>query len=122
MLSLGYLDNQGVMNRWNLDSSTQKINFRTNLEAKIVKWMTVGTRLYGQKQDYGMANISNGFKYLYQTTPGVYPGEPNYWGRPALASEESSNANNIFGQIGGSYRFQYRMASQRFSLRNYHSL
>ena len=81
MLSLGYLDNQGVMNRWNLDSSTQKINFRTNLEAKIVKWMTVGTRLYGQKQDYGMANISNGFKYLYQTTPGVYPGEPNYWGR-----------------------------------------
>ncbi len=37
------------MNRWNLDSSTQKINFRTNLEAKIVKWMTVGTRLYGTK-------------------------------------------------------------------------
>ena len=64
MLSLGYLDNQGVMNRWNLDSSTQKINFRTNLEAKIVKWMTVGTRLYGQKQDYGMANISNGFPPL----------------------------------------------------------
>ena len=105
MLSLGYLDNQGVMNRWNLDSSTQKINFRTNLEAKIVKWMTVGTRLYGQKQDYGMANISNGFKYLYQTTPGVYPGEPNYWGRPALASEESSNANNIFGQMAGATGF-----------------
>ena len=105
MLSLGYLDNQGVMNRWNLDSSTQKINFRTNLEAKIVKWMTVGTRLYGQKQDYGMANISNGFKYLYQTTPGVYPGEPNYWGRPALASEESSNANNIFGQMTGATGF-----------------
>lgn len=105
MLSLGYLDNQGVMNRWNLDSSTQKINFRTNLEAKIVKWMTVGTRLYGQKQDYGMANISNGFKYLYQTTPGVYPGEPNYWGRAALASEESSNANNIFGQMTGATGF-----------------
>ena len=105
MLSLGYLDNQGVMNRWNLDSSTQKINFRTNLEAKIVKWMTVGTRLYGQKQDYGMANISNGFKYLYQTTPGVYPGEPNYWGRAALASEESSNANNIFGQMAGATGF-----------------
>ena len=99
------LDNQGVMNRWNLDSSTQKINFRTNLEAKIVKWMTVGTRLYGQKQDYGMANISNGFKYLYQTTPGVYPGEPNYWGRAALAGEESSNANNIFGQMAGATGF-----------------
>lgn len=105
MISLGYLDNQGVMNRWNLDSSTQKINFRTNLEAKVLKWMTVGTRIYGQKQDYGMANISNGFKYLYQTTPGVYPGEPNYWGRAALASEESSNANNIFGQMAGGTGF-----------------
>lgn len=122
MLSLGYLDNQGVMNRWNLDSSTQKINFRTNLEAKIVKWMTVGTRLYGQKQDYGMANISNGFKYLYQTTPGVYPGEPNYWGRAALASEESSNANNIFGQMAGATGFNTVWRRQRISLRNYHSL
>lgn len=105
MLSLGYLDNKGVMNRWNLDSSTQKINFRTNLEADITKWLKVGTRLYGQKQDYGMANISNGFKYLYQTTPGVYPGEPNYWGRAALAGEESSNANNIFGQMAGATGF-----------------
>lgn len=105
MLSVGYLDNQGIMNRWNLDSSTQKIDFRTNLEAKVLKWLTVGTRLYGQKQNYGLANISNGFNYLYQTTPGVYPGEPDYWGRAALASEESSNANNLFGQMAGSTGF-----------------
>ncbi len=101
LVSMGYLDNQGIMNRWNLDSSTQKINFRTNLEAKVTDWFTVGTRILAQKQDYGMANISNGFRYLYQTTPGVYPGEPNYWGRPALSAEESSNANNIFGQMAG---------------------
>ena len=37
------------------------------------------------------------FNALYQTTPGVYPGSVNAWGRPALAAEESSNANNIFG-------------------------
>ena len=60
MLSLGYLDNQGVMNKWNLDSSTQKIDFRTNLEAKILKWLTIGTRLYGQKQDYGMPSLTEG--------------------------------------------------------------
>ena len=120
LLSMGYLDNQGVMNRWNLDSSSEKVDFRTNLEANVLDWLTVGTRLYGQKQDYGMANISNGFNYLYQTTPGVYPGEPNYWGRPALAGEESSNANNIFGQMAGSTGFNttYRLNGSVYGIIN----
>ena len=97
LLSLGYLDNQGVMGRFGIDSSTQKVNFRTNLEADVTKWFTAGVRLFGQRQEYGLANISGAFNALYQTTPGVYPGSVNAWGRPALAAEESSNANNIFG-------------------------
>ncbi|MDR2627782.1 MAG: TonB-dependent receptor [Dysgonamonadaceae bacterium] len=111
LISAGYLDNQGIMNKYNLDSGTQKFNFRTNLEGKLLNWLTVGTRIFGQKQDYGMANISNGFNYLYQTTPGVYPGEPNFWGRPALSGEESSNANNLFGQMAGGTGFNttYRL-------------
>ena len=99
LISFGYLDNQGVMNRYNLDSSSQKFNFRTNVEGKITDWLSVGTRVYGQKQDYGMADLSTGFGYLYQTTPGVYVGKPYYWGRAALASEESSNANNLLYQM-----------------------
>lgn len=101
LVSLGYLDNQGVMNRFNLDSSTQKANFRTNLEADVTKWFTIGTKIYGQLQQYGCANISNGFGYLYMTTPGIYPGEANAWGRPAN-NDESPNANNIFGAMAGS--------------------
>ena len=42
LLSLGYLDNQGVMGRFGIDSSTQKVNFRTNLEADVTKWFTAG--------------------------------------------------------------------------------
>ncbi len=101
MVTMGYLDNQGVMNRFNLDSSSQKANFRTNLEADVTGWFTLGTKIYGQFQKYGQANISNGFKYLYMTTPGIYPGSENAWGRPAN-NEESPNANNIFGQMAGS--------------------
>ena len=101
LVSLGYLDNQGVMNRFNLDSSTQKANFRTNLEADVTKWFTVGTKIYGQFQQYGCANIANGFSKLYQTTPGIYPGSENAWGRPAN-NDESPNANNIFGHMAGS--------------------
>lgn len=101
MISGGYLDNQGIMNRFNLDSSSQKANFRANLEADVLKWFTVGTKIYGQFQQYGCANISNGFNYLYMTTPGVYPGSENAWGRPAN-NDESPTANNIFGQMAGS--------------------
>ena len=49
LLSLGYLDNQGVMGRFGIDSSTQKVNFRTNLEADVTKWFTAGVRLFGQR-------------------------------------------------------------------------
>lgn len=101
MISGGYLDNKGVMNRFNLDSSSKKANFRTNLEADVLKWFTIGTKIYGQFQSLGTANISNGFKYLYQTTPGIYPGSENAWGRPAN-NEESPNANNIFAHMAGS--------------------
>lgn len=101
LISAGYLDNEGVMNRFNLDSSSKRANFRANLEADVLKWFTIGTKIYGQFQSDGTANIRNGFSYLYQTTPGVYPGSENAWGRPAN-NEESPNANNIFGQMAGS--------------------
>ena len=101
LISAGYLDNQGVMNRFNLDSSSKRANFRANIEADVLKWFTVGTKIYGQFQSDGTAGISNGFNYLYQTTPGLYPGSENAWGRPA-SNEESPNANNIFAQMAGS--------------------
>ena len=101
LISGGYLDNQGVMNRFNLDSSSQKANFRTSIEADVTKWFTIGSKIFGQWQQYGTANIDNGFNYLYMTTPGVYPGSENAWGKPA-SSNESPNANNIFGQMAGS--------------------
>lgn len=101
LVSGGYLNNQGVMNRFNLDSSSQKANIRTTLEADVTKWFTLGSKIFGQLQQYGTANISNGFNYLYMTTPGIYPGSENAWGRPA-SGNESPNANNVFAQMAGS--------------------
>lgn len=101
LVSGGYLDNQGVMNRFNLDSSSQKANIRTTIEADVTKWFTLGSKIFGQLQQYGTANISNGFNYLYMTTPGIYPGSENAWGRPA-SGNESPNANNVFAQMAGS--------------------
>lgn len=99
LVSLGYVDNEGVMNKKGLDSGLERFQFRTNLEAKLTNWFTIGTRLHGLKQSVGLANISRGFEYLTITTPGIYPGETDKWGITA-ATEESTNANNIFMQMG----------------------
>lgn len=102
LLSFGYLDNEGIMNKYNMDSSTKKMNFRANVEVKPFNWLTVGTRIMGQKQDYGMTNPQTAFNQIYMTTPGIHPGIENHWGVPANPSEESSNANNLFAAMGSS--------------------
>lgn len=102
LISAGFLDNEGIINTHGLDSGIRKFNFRTNLEANPFKWLKVGTRLFGQKIDKGMANVENGFKYLYITVPGIYPGTPNKWGMIANEAEESTGANNILLSMYGS--------------------
>ncbi len=101
MISMGYLDNEGVMGRFGIDSGTRKFNFRTNVEADVTKWFTMGTRIFGQRQEYGLANVESAFGALYMTTPGLYVGDINAWGTPVLEGEESANANNIFRNLYG---------------------
>lgn len=95
LFSLGYLNNEGIMD----NSGLKQYQFRTNIEVDLYNWLTMGTRVYGLSQFAGMGNISRGFDYLYQTTPGIYPGTTNKWGVPALQVEESSNANNIYEKM-----------------------
>lgn len=100
-LSLGYTDNQGVMQSRGLDSSSKKIDFRLNVETTVTKWLTIGARLFGERQTYGLADVNQAFDYLYKTTPGIYPGSADKWGVVALQSEEHNNANNIFRAMSG---------------------
>ena len=100
-LSLGYYDTDGIMNKKGMNSGQEQFQFRANIEMKVNNWLSIGTRLNGLKEHYGLTNVSRGFEYLSITTPGVYPGETNKWGQPA-ATEESTNANNIFYQMARS--------------------
>ena len=93
--SLGYMDNKGVMSHHGMSSGTTKFDIRTNVEIKFAKWLTAGAKLFGERQDYGMMNLTSGFQYLKMTVPGMYPGSPDKWGYIAT-DEENANANNIF--------------------------
>lgn len=108
-VSIGYLNNPGVMSHHGLDSGTRKIDVRANVEMNITKWLTGGIRLSGERQGYGMSDVSAGFSYLKAAIPGMYPGSPNKWGVIAT-NEESQNANNIFRNMaakdGKSYNYR----------------
>ncbi len=90
LLSLGFLDNKGVMQ----NTGTQRYQIRANLDAKVAKWLTLGTQTFASTQTFDMGNTGSAFGFLGQTTPGVVPYYNGQYGFPQ-APEESSTANAI---------------------------
>ncbi|MCU0394285.1 MAG: TonB-dependent receptor [Chitinophagaceae bacterium] len=90
MVSLGYLNNQGTID----NTGTQRYQIRANVDAKITKFLTVGTQTFASQQRFDMGNTESAFNFLHQTTPGLVPFYDNRYGFPQ-APEESSTANNV---------------------------
>ncbi|MGV8134866.1 MAG: TonB-dependent receptor [Mangrovibacterium sp.] len=94
LLSMGYLNNPGTIAR----TGYERYQMRFNLQTEVAKFLTVGTQTYGQLSSKGMASTSSAFKYLGQTTPGLYPCYDGKYGYPS-ATEESPTANNILAML-----------------------
>lgn len=91
LLSVGYLNNQGTIeNTW-----SQRFQFRSNLESRVTKFLTVGTQTFAMFQNDAMGNVSDAFNFLRQTTPGIVPKFDGKYGY-AQTSEENQQANNVF--------------------------
>jgi TonB-linked SusC/RagA family outer membrane protein len=90
LFSIGYLNNQGtIQNTW-----SKRYQLRANIEAKVNKFLTVGTQTFALFQENAMGNTSGAFTYLRQTTPGIVPFYDNKYGF-AQTPEENQQANNI---------------------------
>ena len=113
--SLGFMDNKGVMSHHGMSSGYRKIDIRTNIEVKFTNWLKAGAKVFGERQDYGMMDLSSGFQYLKMVVPGMYPGEPDKWGYIAT-DEENPNANNIFKNMASrdGKKFYYRASATAF--------
>jgi TonB-linked SusC/RagA family outer membrane protein len=90
LLSVGYLNNQGTIE----NTGTKRYQIRANLDAKINKFITLGTQTFASMQTFELGNTESAFNFLRQTTPGVVPIYNGLYGFPH-APEESSTANNI---------------------------
>uniref|UniRef100_F4CB91 TonB-dependent receptor plug n=1 Tax=Sphingobacterium sp. (strain 21) TaxID=743722 RepID=F4CB91_SPHS2 len=89
LFSVGYFDNPGTMPL----TSADNIRLRVNLQAKVAKFLTVGTQTFGDIQNTSVVDVATAYSYLTQTVPGVYPSYRGVYGFPA-AAEESATANN----------------------------
>jgi len=96
LLSGRYMDNPGVMHNTGL----KRYEIRANLEAKISKFLTLGTQTFANTQLEDLGNTDLAFNYLRQTTPGLYPIYEGRFGGPSSA-DEAPILNNLFNYLYG---------------------
>lgn len=90
--SFGYNNNPGVIE----DAGYERYSFRSNVEAKITPWLTLGTKLGGYLAniDLGQNKIDDVFTYGVASTPGIVLRHPDgrYGGMQNF--EDDAQANN----------------------------
>ncbi len=68
-MSLGYLDNKGIID----NSGYKRYNFRINADTKIKDVLTLGGNVFGNWSDRGPVDVGSFFSSIRNTTPGVIP-------------------------------------------------
>lgn len=90
--SFGYNNNPGVMD----DSGYERYSFRSNVEAKVASWITLGAKVNGYLAniDLGQERIDDVFTYGVASTPGIFLRHPDgrYGGQQN--PEDDMQANN----------------------------
>ncbi len=95
--SFGYLNNPGIIEK----SGYERYSFRSNVEAKVTPWLTLGAKLNGYLSNNGIASdyMSNIFTYSDASSPGIVLRHPDGRLGGAQASGEDIQANNPFMYI-----------------------
>ncbi|MGL5787992.1 MAG: SusC/RagA family TonB-linked outer membrane protein [Bacteroidales bacterium] len=101
--SFGYNMNPGVME----NSGYERYSFRSNVEAKVTSWLTLGAKLNGYlaNTDLGQDKVGDVFTYGVASTPGIVLRHPDgrYGGQQN--PEDDMQANNpllsLYKEVGG---------------------
>ncbi|MCK3684368.1 TonB-dependent receptor [Maribellus sp. YY47] len=103
-LSLGYLDNKGIID----NSSYKKYSFRLNVDSKITKWLDLGGNVYGLWSDRDPIDVTSFFNNIRNTTPGVIPfyEDGRYGGEMFEGLPPGANPRAYIDNIRGNYETQ----------------
>ncbi|MCR8918006.1 TonB-dependent receptor [Bacteroides sp. ET225] len=92
--SFGYSNNPGIME----NSGYERYSFRSNVEAKPTKWLTLGMKLNGylSNNDIGSDWVDDLFTYGYASTPGIVLRAPDgRFGGPQAVGEDIQTNNPL---------------------------
>lgn len=73
LISASSYYNEGSMK----DTDFNKYSFRTNLDAELSSWLSVGTNIYGNFSHENGLNANSLYGDLVKSTPGIYPVHPD---------------------------------------------
>lgn len=90
--SFGYNNNPGIID----NAGYERYSFRSNIEAKPTKWLTLGMKLNGylSNNEIGSDRIDDVFTYGYASTPGIVLRHPDGRFGGAQAKGEDIQTNN----------------------------
>ena len=90
--SFGYNNNPGIID----NAGYERYSFRSNVEAKPTKWLTLGMKLNGylSNNEIGSDRIDDVFTYGYASTPGIVLRHPDGRFGGAQAKGEDIQTNN----------------------------
>ena len=92
LLSFSYMDNPGVID----NSAVQKYSYRANISSNITKWLEVGAKFYGYRQNMELSDISGSMTLLSRGVPGIYPYYDGKYGWMETSEQSSESRNNLY--------------------------
>lgn len=103
-LSLGYLDNQGIID----NSGSKKYSFRLNVDSKVTNWLEMGANAFGSWSDSKPIDVNTLFNSIRNTTPGIIPQyeDGRYGGTMFEGFPLVSNPRAYIDNIRGNYERQ----------------
>lgn len=98
--SFRYMDNPGVIER----AGVTRYDLRTNVEAKVKDWLSIGTNLSGGTSNTGLGTdiLDDVFLYAQASTPGFVLRAPDgRYGSVSIPTEDNAQANNVLHRLNG---------------------
>ena len=103
-MSVGYLDNKGIID----NSEFKKYSFRINADVNVTDWFSAGGNVYGFWSDRDPINVSTFFSNIRNTVPGIIPksADGRYGGIMFEGMAKVSNPRAYVDNIRGNYERQ----------------
>ena len=92
LMSFSYMDNPGVID----NSAVKKYSYRVNISSNVTKWLEIGAKLYGYRQNTELADISGSMTLLSRAVPGIYPYYDGKYGWMENQEQSSESRNNLY--------------------------